>query len=288
MVSLSKVIAVSAVVATSFFAIAGPPARMPAPQSQGQNPVEPISVLRKSALMWGTAIYSDLRRTWYDFSSHEKWVEVTRRERQSTTSLWYEQVHRESCSYFVVDVRPVVSDDRVTELLVTGVFANSDSILERWTITYPPTHTPVGGYVPISQRPLPTVRRAELLRSAAYGHIRAAEPDQDGRFALFLTLENPTVHKFNYSDSVVSTVLTTAQVPLLATAQSLNIAEHAQEGRMLQVLQVHRWQDNGGSFDAILAKDPDNDGVFDAPFVMSASQWDSSPYNDSSVWVKFD
>lgn len=280
LLSSSVLLAIGAMVTSSWFHPRQSPPPPPAP-------VEPLDDLVKSTVPGNLAkaVHLDLVRSWYDWATVLKTVSVIRRERQSTTSPWYEQIQDLSTSYYPVDVRSLCSSDgQISEMYVAGVYPNGDACIERWVVTYPPANSLT--YVPISDRRMPTVRRAELYRGQQYGHIRSIEPDPDGRFVLFLTLETPTLYRLPLPSGSISVELSQSSVPYLSNVKQVLVRQHATEGRQYHLLTSTRWEANlAGPNNFIVLHDADNDGRFDAPVVLTPQNWTDLGYDSATAWV---
>lgn len=261
-----------------------------ASQSPPPQPIEPPGDLSKPIVPGNVAkaYYSDLYRAWYDWETATKTVIVKRRERESATSAWVEQIQDVSTAYFVVDVRSLCETaNSIASLFIAGVYPNGEACIERWSFTYPPPPGG-GGYVPIDQRRLPTIRKVELFRGAQYGHIRCIEPDPEGRFVLFLTYETPTLYRRPLPSGAITTELTQSTVSQLADACSLYAAQHATEGRQFHLIRGTRWEaDMDASRVIIVLKDGNNDTVFDSPVVLTPTQWSQQGYDGPGVWLQF-
>jgi len=259
-------------------------------QQPTPSDVEPPRELIKAPILGsvGKAARSDLVRSWYDWDTLDKLVTVQRRERETTTSAWSEQVQELTTSYFVVDVRPVCGPNhQISELFVTGVYPAGQSCIERWVFTYPATAIPVGGgYVPLAQRRFPGVSRQEILRTSQYGHIRSIEPDPQGRFVLFLTHEQHVLYRKPLPTGDVVVELAVATEPYLAQMQQVIIQRHVTQGAMIHLSPASRWHASPGAVrDSMLMIDSTNDGVFETRLRLTDAQWESAGYQDTAAWV---
>lgn len=172
----------------------------------------------------GKGARSDTKRSWYDWDTLGSSVAIKRRERETPSSNWYEQLQDMSASFHPVDVRCVVVNDEIERIYVAGLYPDGDSCIEKWTFSQKVQGTT---YVPISQRPLPIVKRSELFRGSSHGTIASLEPDPEERFVLFLTQTNPTVYRLALPSKSISVELTQAQQPYLAHGKQIVCAWEA-------------------------------------------------------------
>jgi hypothetical protein len=252
-----------------------------------QSYVPPLELVKLGTIV-GTAskaVSKDLKLSWYDWDTLQQSVTVKRRERQTMSSLWDQQVQDLSTSYYVLDVRWTCGiGDEIKRLYLAGVYPDGDACIEEWTFKYTIQNT--GGYVPISQRAPPVVKRKELLRTSLYGRIRSLEPDPDGRYLLFSTYENPTLYRLPLPTGAVQVELAQTTIPELSGAKSITIRHHATEGRVAVLSQDPRWHaDLLVPRNIIVLYDSDNDSTFETHVVLDLSDWTALGYDDPAVWT---
>jgi len=234
------------------------------------------------------AVRTDLKRSWYDWETLEKKVIVKRREREKVSDIFVQQVQELSTSFFVVDVRwRCDGTDQIKELFVAGIDSGGDSVIERWNFTYPAIPVPVGGDVPIDERPLPSVAREQVYRGNALGRVKTLSPDPDGRFVLFLTREARTLYRIDLPSGTPYVEVDQNTVPFLASVGVVDVSRHVTEGLQYHLYGSSRWhQDHTLPQDVIILRDGDNDGVFDAPEVVDMQTWNQYGYDTGSAWLK--
>lgn len=282
-----------------FAALAAAALALATPDARGHSTEPPPDMIKLSPFIATSSkgVKTDLKRSWYDWNTLDKKVEVKRRERQ-LGSAWSEQVQEIATQYFPVDVRwRCDGATEIGELYVAGVYENGDAVVEKWTFTYPPStvgsprpDSQVGvRYVPLDQRPLPTMTPVELYRGTAIGRIRTLEPDPEGRFLLLLSREKPTLYRIRFLGSAVSppTVeLSQATMPYLASCGVVDVSQHESEGRQYHVYPGHRWHpDLSTARSTIVLRDRDNDGIFDPPELVSSQQWTRYGYDSYTAWT---
>jgi hypothetical protein len=261
-------------------------------RAQDPQPTEPPDDLVNLPAIPGAgpiAVYQDLARSWYAWDTIQKELTIKRRERQTISSSWYEQIQELTTSYYIVDVRSVCSTGgRISGLFLAGLYPNGDACIERWAFTYPIYPIPVGGgYVPINDRPLPTVRRVELYRGSAYGRISCLEPDPESRFVLFLTRESHTLYRKSLSTGIITVELAPASQPLLAQIHRIVARHHATQGRKFVLSTTPRWGTTPtGSTDVLVMSDSNNDGAFESTAQLTVQAWVSAGYaNNPAAWT---
>jgi len=261
---------------------------------QNPSPTEPPDDLVNLPAIPGTgpiAVYQDLARSWYSWDTLQKELTIKRRERQTTSSAWYEQIQDLTTSYFIVDVRSICdTGGKLKELFLAGVYPNGDACIERWTFTYPIYAHPVGGgYVPIDQRPLPTARRLELFRGSQYGHIICLEPDPETRFVLFLTRESHTLYRRPLPTGNITVEVDPANQSLLSEVRRIVARQHVTEGRKFVLTTTPRWEmSTTGSSDVLVMSDSNDDGIFETTVRMTVQAWVSAGYaNNPAAWTSF-
>jgi hypothetical protein len=120
----------------------------------------------------------DLKKSFLDFDTTPKRIEYNRRERPDTQTAWSAQEFEETTSYSPIDTRGRCD---VVDVFVTVVFANGQTMIERWQYHEPPPG--VGSlYVPLASRPRPRVQKSVLYQGTDYGHIQSIAPDRKDDF----------------------------------------------------------------------------------------------------------
>lgn len=234
------------------------------------------------------AVRTDLKISWYDWSTLERQVIVKRRERQLATDGFVEQVQRISTPYFVTDVRwRCEGADEIKNLYVAGVYESGDSVIERWVFTYPSAVDSAGNYVPLDERPFPMIAKRRIYQGDALGRVRSLGPDPLGRFVLFLTYDDPKLYRIDaVPGNPVSVALDTATEPYLANVGVITIARHATEGPHVRLGVGTRWEvDLKQPRKVIVLRDGDDDGVFDPPELLTMEQWAERGYGNATAWV---
>lgn len=240
--------------------------------SQGNGILPPDDLIKLDLLPGtsGKAVYTDLKKSWYNWATLDQVVTVKRRERADSSSPWSESIQELSTSYYPVDVRWRCSgSDEIDELYVAGLYPNGDSCVERWRFKY---GLSLGG-----AKRLPRLGRTELFRGSDLGMIRCVEPDPDGRFLLLLTYETPALYRLDLADGTVSLELQQSQVPVLSEMKHIYFHQHLFQGRMA-TLGKNRRSDGVvvAPRNYIVLIDSDNDGVFAPPAVFTLEEWESA------------
>jgi len=259
-------------------------------KTYGQEP--PVDMVKPSVIVGAVAkaVRTDLKRSWYDWNSLEMQVIIKRRERKTENDDFHEHVQELSTSFYVTDVRwRCDGEDEINELFVAGVNEDGSSVVERWKFYYTaPVFDENGRYITIDNRRLPSVRRKQVYRGSSLGRIRTLQPDPDGRFVLFVTRETPTLYRIDLPSGVPSVALDQSVDPFLSNVGVVGIRKHASEGIQYHLYAGTRWHyDSSVPGEVIVLRDGDNDGVLDAPELVTPVMWEKYGYNAGSSWVKF-
>ena len=74
-------------------------------------------------------------------------------------------------------------------------------------------------------------------------------------------------------------------MPYLANCGVVNVRQHDTEGRHYHVGPGNRWHPDLSTFpQTIILRDPDNDGAFDPPELVSHQQWTQYGYDSIAAW----
>ncbi len=249
--------------------------------------VRPPTVLDDQVLV--SARDSELVRCVLRWTQHPA-AEITlvRKERQSAAlaAPWSIQEQSLSASFTPTAIEPRVSGGQLTHLYLAGMHDNGTAVIERWAFVYGTT-TPGAPYVPLSQRPLPTVQRSVLLLSTAYGTIRGLGVDPENRFLLFLTYGAPALWKVALPSKSVTMLHDATTLPALAHKGSIRFRTHVTEGRQVHLTNRQPYQrpDTSLPDPIVVLRDPDNKGVFDSHWVPTNAEWIDGGYNLAEAWT---
>jgi hypothetical protein len=258
-----------------------------------QVSAEPPADMVKVQFLPGStpAHMGESKRSWYDWNTLEREVEILRDERRDVAGTFSRQTQTLSASYFITAAGSAcTSSGDLEALFVAGVHENGESTIERWTFGYPPSVDGSGAYIPIDQRSLPRVQRREIYRGSSLGRIRSVAIDPGLRYLLFLTRENPTVYRIDLAPggSLVPTVALDQQaVPYLAQMRSIVVDRHATMGLMYMLMSNAWWTaDPSLPKDVIILPDADDDGALEAPFVVNELLWSALGFDGPEAWVR--
>jgi hypothetical protein len=112
--------------------------------------------------------------------------------------------------------------------------------------------------------------------------------DPAGRYLFFLTWESHSLYRLDLASGAPSLCFGPATLPDLQTMGTVRLKRHADEGRLCVVTQGHPWDHvfgQNGPVRMIILADPEDDGSFEAPRVLSAEEWTAREYNQSRSWI---
>ena len=259
---------------------------------QISNP--PDDLIRPISLISGSyAVKQETKKSLYGWSTLSKSVTFKRKERETTTHPWHQQEQPLSASFFVIDVRTRCNNSgEIRSAFVAGFDGSTspaEAVIQEWKFTYPrlPETVHQGSfYTPIDQRPLLTVERIVHFRGSGLGSIRCLEVDPAGRFVVFVTYENPTVYQMSLPTGTPQVLAGSSSYPEIADIGALFATEHITEGPMIQLLPVSRWAHGASESWIVVLPDPNDDGVFGLPQVLTFGDQSSRGYFDASNWTR--
>jgi hypothetical protein len=209
------------------------------------------------------------------FESHPKGGPTSRQEQTFDHSFWATDVQAE---------RSAVSGE-IVSLVVAGLHDDGSATLERWKFTY---HETTGTYLPLEARPLPTTERTVLFAGTTLGTIASVAIDREGRFLVVHTFESHVLWKIPLVAPFTPVALFTPETtPVLAEMGNVICTDHVTEGRQYSLTAGHRFGARGESDVTLIVRDPDNDGVFEAPVACSWAQFKALRYDLLSSYVPF-
>jgi hypothetical protein len=190
------------------------------------------------------------------------------------------------------------------EIYVCGRANGIEDVVERWDIvpdaggyasSRPTSNTPIGNPAPLgttstflqgnafiepSARAAPILNRQEIYRGAAIGGFQSAVIDPEGRFMLVLSEQAKIIRvPLQSVPSSPTELYTSTQLPYLAQATSINVFDHATEGRKYVLM------NRGATEDGIrlVLHDYDNDGEVDVTEMLDDAAWAVRAYDQN--WV---
>jgi hypothetical protein len=227
------------------------------------------------------AVSTPYKRSGYTVDSDDGEVLVRRRELRDG---WREQEQVLRAPYFIVEVDAGCAvDGEIASLHVAGLYPDGEACIEEWTFSYAPRTEPD---VPLERRALPEVRRAELLRSSAYGRISSLEPDPSGRFVVFVTCDDPAVYRLARGAREPERIVGSEALPALADARRMIVRRHASEG-----LQFHLIEDLFGCVhpfegERVVVVRADADGRLSSAETLTMEDWHARGYALPGPWIE--
>lgn len=256
------------------------------PFSQGGIPTGVMNSLVKPNSGSYKVSLSETKANVLHWVAKTKNVWINRSERETPTATWHKQKQELSASFFVIDARSRGDED----IYVAGLYESGDATIERWKLVHPPSISPLGAYIPLDRRPMPTVRRSVVFFGTSLGIIRSLEVDPQNRFVLALTQEPRRLYSISVPTSppsfgLVQQLHDTTSLPQLSGIHTIVFAKHITEGRKYLLLQQTRWAglDSAPSYTVFL-NDANEDGVFDSPVVLDTLSWKALGYHDLASW----
>lgn len=236
--------------------------------------------------------------SYFPGTSELRW---NRRERVDDSATgWHETSAKYSTRYKIVDATCRMGGD---VMYIAGILSDGRSVVEKWSFqqrqgrwshfvtgSAPAIGTSAGPYIgqtavvggTYSAPPTPWYAPSitVLFETSAYGLIRSVSVDPEGRYLLFSTFPTGTIYQLDLqtSGATPTAILTTAEIPALASNDNIEVAQHATHGRVFIVVPSN-WAaaySTAPQPPVVLLLDANNDGLYESHTSMTLSSYISS------------
>ena len=231
------------------------------------------------------AVFSDLKKTCFDWDSAEREIYVSRLERPNDqTTSWNTTVQTLTTSFDISSAYGVCnSDSDLDSLYVAGAYPNGTSTIEEWKFTYTP---PMGGL-----DPLPKVSRSVLYQGTDVGIIADAVVNDDQSLLVFLTT-GKSIYSLALPGgplglSAPQLLYSPSTLPDLAEARyGLEFMRHVAEGSKYTIRAYNPLLGLGSDTDKVIVLlDANNDNQIEGYEIVTLAQWDLRGYRDGAAWM---